>query len=172
MMPAKTLSSHAPSEATNSAKTQPTYEEVRICAVGLLAFASLMLCAASLEFIWVWTWENIYSSWGRPMVKSWRSMVNAQPESKQEPFVRQCLPPEVSIKIFAGQWCCLLSEAPINRNTALPYSLSTQKRPSLPKSYHENKGLRELMWKSLIDTEYCVMSSLLYVNFLHFSFKS
>ncbi|ERE75734.1 sorting nexin-1 isoform 1 [Cricetulus griseus] len=28
MMPAKTLSSHAPSEATNSAKTQPTYEEL------------------------------------------------------------------------------------------------------------------------------------------------
>jgi hypothetical protein len=49
-MPGKTLTSHPPQEATNSPKPQPSYEEVRIYTVGLLAFASLGLLAASLQF--------------------------------------------------------------------------------------------------------------------------
>lgn len=35
-VPAKTLISLPPQEATNSSKPQPSYEEVRICAIGLL----------------------------------------------------------------------------------------------------------------------------------------
>lgn len=35
-LPAKTLISLPPQEATNSSKLQPSYEEVRMCAIGLL----------------------------------------------------------------------------------------------------------------------------------------
>lgn len=44
---AKTLISLPPQEATNSSKPQPSYEEVRICAVGLVSFGVLGLCCQS-----------------------------------------------------------------------------------------------------------------------------
>lgn len=47
MMPAKTLSSHSPQEATNSPKPQPSYEEVRICTAGLLTFVFRTVCSWS-----------------------------------------------------------------------------------------------------------------------------
>ena len=46
-VPAKTLISLPPQEATNSSKPQPSYEEVRICALGLVSFGFLGLCCQS-----------------------------------------------------------------------------------------------------------------------------
>lgn len=45
--PAKTLISLPPQEATNSSKPQPSYEEVRICAVRLVSLGVLGLCCQS-----------------------------------------------------------------------------------------------------------------------------
>lgn len=47
-VPAKTLISLPAQEATNSSKPQPSYEEVRICAIiGLVSFRFLRLCCQS-----------------------------------------------------------------------------------------------------------------------------
>lgn len=81
----------------------------------------------------VWTsfgfepWENIYSSWRR-------RMVNAQPESRWELLVGQCLFPRGQLKAFSSHWCYLLSELLYAGMQPLPSPWLVQRRPSQRKS--------------------------------------
>lgn len=66
-VPAKTLISLPPQEAINSSKPQPSSEEVRIYAVGLVSFGFLGLCCQSeiqlsmnLEKIFMTLEEDLY----------------------------------------------------------------------------------------------------------------
>lgn len=66
-VPAKTLISLPPQEATNSSKPQPSYEEVRVSAIGLIYFGFLGLCYQSkvhlsmnLEKIFLTFGEDLY----------------------------------------------------------------------------------------------------------------
>lgn len=73
-VPAKTLISPPPQEATNSSKSQPSYEEVRICAFGLVSFGFLGLCCQSKVQLSM-NLEKIFTTLKKTF------MVNGQPES-------------------------------------------------------------------------------------------